>query len=199
MSIESIQRPRESVFFDGAHWRVTLDGSHSVLVHRKLAAIIRMSLFATKRLPEITQKLPPHELHMNSIYRTHHAYNCHRTALEIQGEALDLYDAAYSYKPKIREKFSQPQNTITDMEGVGDALRNGEFPRWVHFMNEREDSPLHSVCILGRDERGTFICFEKQGYYDAPFRITKLEDVLRQFSSVVHTACVEPVMTQYKV
>lgn len=199
MSFEQPSRPRESVFYDGTAWRVTLDGSHSVKVHRKLGAIIRMGLFASKKLPEITKGLAPHELHMNKIYRTHHAYNCHRTALEIQGEALDLYDAAYSYKPKIREKFDDPQNTITSVDMVYDVVRSGEFPRWIHFMNDREDRPLHSTCILGKDERGTYICFEKQAYYDAPFHLIKLEDVLRQFSSSLHAVCIEPVMEHYRV
>jgi hypothetical protein len=199
MSLERPSQPRESVFYDGVHWRVTLDGTHSVPVHRKLGAIIRMGLYASKKLPEITQRLPRHELHMDAIYRNHHAYNCHRTALEIQGEALDLYDAAYSYKPKILEKFSDPRNAVTHIEGVRDIVREGTFPRWVHFMSEREESPLHSTCILGVDERGTYICFEKQSYYDAPFHLIKLDDVLRQFSSIVHTACVEPAMEQYRV
>jgi hypothetical protein len=199
MPLEHIPKPRESVFYDGAHWRVTLDGTHSVPVHRKLGAVIRMGLYASRKLPALERSLPVNELHMDTLYRTHHAYNCHRIALEIQGEAHDLYDAAYSYKPKIRDKFSDTKNVVTDIEGVRDVVRSGAFPRWVHFMHEREESPMHSTLILGPDERGTYLCFEKQNYYSAPFRVIKLEDVLRQYSSALHSACIEPAMEQYKI
>ena len=199
MSFEQPSKPRNPVFYDGKDWRVALDGTHSVPVERRLGAIIRMGLFASKKLPEMTKRLPRHELLKSKLYRNHYAYNCHRTALEIQGEALDLYDAAYSYKPKIREKFSDPHNTVTSVDTVRDEIRSGGFPRWVHFMDEREDSPLHSTCILGKDERGTYICFEKQSYYSAPFQLKKLDDVLRQFSGVIHSACIEPVMERYRV
>lgn len=191
-SIEHIVSHRERVFLKDGQWVASLDGSHSVPVDRKLGAIIRMSLSLTKNVSALQGTIPYTELRKNPEYRRHDSYNCHRLALEIQGEALDLYDAAHSYKSKLYEKFESNALTVCDSSNIYEKLQSAQFPLFLHAQNDREGIADHSTLILGPDERGTYICFEKAGYYNQPFRLVKLEDVLRPYTHMTHTLYLEP-------
>ncbi len=199
MGIEGAQRRREGVFLKDGQWVVSLDGIHTLAVNRRLGAIIRMGLYASRKLPEIMKSTPHKELRDNKIYREHYAYNCHRTALEIQGETLDFYDASHNFKERIRDAFDNRNAVVTGISGVAGALQTGGFPRFVHIMNEREDVITHSTLVLGRDTGGTYVCFEKVGYHSDPFRLVSLEQTLSQYNDVTHAACIEPQEKRYAI
>jgi hypothetical protein len=169
-------------------------------VHKRLAAMIRLGLHASRKQEQIRRDTPPGELRNNDIYRKHHAYNCHRTALEIQGEALDGFDAAHGYKIKIEEKISDSRNQVLDINEVHTkVVKEKAYPRFLHFFEDREERPLHSTLILGPDERGTILCFQKDGFYEKHFKIVRLVDVLNDYNPKNTAACIEPAEEKFKV
>lgn len=193
------------VFFDGTTWRATCNNSPGVPISHELAYSIRKGLYANAWFDATSPRFRKLS-DSDRAYREYYSYNCHRTALSIQGNfykdassdpSVLIYQAAYDFKPAVYKDIEKNKTQGIAMEGLPSELSKVTPPCVVHLEKDfmQEVHPVHSFVYLGTDATGEHVCFEKAGYRDGKFRVTSYKRIEAMYPPRAHVAYVQPPMT----
>jgi len=113
-----------------------------------------------------------------------HIYDwyCHATITALKHERVDK---KLFYQTDVPELLNETGYEIKCEADIIDfieiALVDSEMPVVLHVLGSQVPV-LHSAIILGKDNGGTFILWEKKGF-SLPYQLTTLENVFQDYSS----------------
>lgn len=205
--MESIERTGSNrIFFSEGTWRATCNSTDGVPLPKTMAYWIRKALYANAWFERSHPRFR-NLSYEDKAYREYHSYNCHRTALAMQGTVYDAltndpsplaYQASHDFKPGVEADIKQHNSEALPMETLQEKLLKVTPPCVVHIRKDHQQNEqlMHSFVYLGRDRSGVHVCFDKRGGDGSPFRITPLATIEQEYTPRFHVAYIQPTITE---
>lgn len=124
-----------------------------------------------------------------------HIYDwyCHATVAGIENEKVDKKLFYQTDVPRLIEETGYEIKSKSDIDDfIEIALSNQEMPAVLHVLGNTNNPVLHSAIILGRDDSGTFVVWEKKGV-SIPYQLTTLEQIYKDYASHEQEWIVRPL------
>jgi hypothetical protein len=116
---------------------------------------------------------------------------CHAAVTGLEKEVMDKKVFYETDVPKLLNKNGyeiRSEADITDFIEV--ALESVEMPAVLHVL--ADGVPYHSAILLGKDDTGEYILWEKKGF-SIPYQLTTLKDVYSTYDSHNQEWLVRPI------
>lgn len=129
-------------------------------------------------------------------YRTSqkHIYDwyCHAVVTGLEHETVDKNIFYKTDIPKLLDKTGYEITSEADVRDfIEIALDDIEMPAVLHILGNTYVSVLHSAVILGKNDAGEFILWEKKGV-SIPYKLTTLKQIFQDYSSHTQEWLVRP-------